>query len=110
MPNNLIRDWPPQMDWIPERQRKYFPYTAHALWPGVEQQKLDILHPIPYMGVQIDWVEAVETMETWLEQSVGVRYSSWVWAEYLAISSWHCGVAFHRARDRTLFLLRWDNH
>jgi len=110
MAKQLNRDLPPQMDWIPERQRKYFPYTAHTLWPGIEPERLDILQqPIPYMGVQIDWVEAVQTMENWLEQSVGVRYSSWVWAEHLAISSWHCGVAFHRDRDRTLFLLRWDN-
>lgn len=110
MAKTLNRDLPPQMDWIPERQRKYFPYTAHTLWPGIEPERLDILqHPIPYMGQQIDWVEAVQTMENWLEQSVGLRYSSWVWAEHLAISSWHCGVAFHRDRDRTLFLLRWDN-
>ena len=109
MSGNLIRDWPPQMDWIPERQRQYFPYTAHALWPGVEPEKLDILHPMPYMGVQIDWVEALETMETWLEQSVGLRYSSWVWAEHLAISAWHCGVAFQEDRSRTLFLLRWGS-
>jgi hypothetical protein len=104
MSGELIRDWPPQMDWIPERQREYFPYTAQALWPGVREQQQH--QPIPGM-IQIDWVDALATMETWLETSIGLRYAQWVWAEHMAITAWHCGLAFHEERDRTLFLLRW---
>ena len=110
MTEKIFRAWPPQMSWIPDRQRDYFPYTAQALWPGVQTQYTNSAtnHPIPGM-IQIDWVEALTTMETWLEQSIGYRYTSWVWAEHLAITAWHCGVAFHEERDRTLFLLRWGS-
>jgi len=108
MTAKLIRAWPPEMDWIPERQRDYFPFTAQTFWPGVveQYQTNQQTQPWPTM-TQIDWVEALSTMETWLEASIGHRYDAWVWAEHLAITAWHCGVAFHRESDKTLFLLRW---
>jgi len=97
-------------DWIPEKQRQYFPHTAEALWPGVAEQRVNscLQQPIPGM-IQIDWVDAVETMEEWLEESVGHRWDTWVWAEYLALTPWHCGVAFHWEKHKTLFLLRWGS-
>jgi hypothetical protein len=101
MSARLNRDFPLEMTWIPLSQREYFPYTAHALWPGI----VSTTTPVEQ---QIDWVDAVWTMEEWLEHTVGGRYSRWVWAEHLAITYWHCGVAFHRDQDRTLFLLRWS--
>ena len=100
MSAKLNRDLPPEMTWIPLRQREYFPYTAHALWPGIASNTTPIEQ-------QVDWVDAVYTMEEWLEHTVGSRYSQWVWAEHLAITYWHCGVAFQRDQDRTLFLLKW---
>jgi hypothetical protein len=101
--DTLDRVWP-SLTWIPERQREFFPYTAHALWPGT--QEVDPTIPAAY--IQVDWVDSVLTMERWLETAVGHRYNSWVWAEYLGLSSWHCGVAFHWERDRTLFLIKWS--
>jgi len=101
---------PPEMTWIPERQRDYFPYTVQTFWPGVveQYQTNQQTQPIPGM-IQIDWVDAVGTMEQWLESSIGYRYDAWVWAEHLAITAWHCGVAFHWEKHKTLFLLRWGS-
>jgi len=107
MSGEFIRDWPPQMDWIPERQRQYFPYTAQALWPGVEEQ-YEQTHPYQSFK-QVDWIDSVAEMEKWLESSIGLRYCEWVWAEHVSITSWHCGVAFHWEKDKTLFLLRWGS-
>jgi hypothetical protein len=101
MTAKLNRDLPPEMTWIPLSQREYFPYTAHALWPGIVGDAIPVEQ-------QIDWVDAVSTMEEWLEGTIGGRYSRWVWAEHLAMTYWHCGVAFSRDQDRTLFLLKWS--
>ena len=68
-------------------------YTAACNWPP----------PQP----QIDWVDQVICMEHWLTTHVGVRGVDWDWVGPDYAPSWVCAVMFARARDKTVFLLRW---
>jgi hypothetical protein len=72
-----------------------FQYRAWAPWPVLSDQ-------------QQDWIDAVDTVESWLETSVGPHYELWAWDRVdLAVQGHFLGVAFARDPHRTLFLLRW---
>ena len=75
----------------------YFPHVATAPWPK-------IIRPTNY---QIDWIDCVETLESWLEKSVGPHWESWAYATTQEQEYWQACIAFKRAPDCTLFLLRW---
>jgi len=71
-----------------------FEHIACAPWPGV--------------GDQIDWIDSVNILEDWLLQYVGSHYSHWAYHNMgWGIKPGYCSLAFRRAPDRTLFLLRW---
>lgn len=65
-----------------------FEYTAQAPWPK----------PQP----QIDWVDQVATVESWLNNYIGVQ--QWTWVNN---SGPYITVAFEHPKHRTLFLLQW---
>jgi hypothetical protein len=71
------------------------PYTAVVRWPLVERNG------------QPDWIDAVYSVEEWLERSVGPHYSRWVWSMWSLNQAHLCSVSFARDPDTTLFLLRW---
>lgn len=54
--------------------------------------------------LQLDWVDHIITVETWLEQYVGVKGQAWEWCEH---TSCRC-VVFREAKHSTLFALRWN--
>lgn len=70
-----------------------FEYIARAPWPNYDSQ--------------LDWVENVITLETWLEQYVGEHYKRWAWATERDHNSWEACVAFRWDKHKTLFLLAW---
>ncbi len=71
-----------------------FEYIARAPWPRPQ--------------IQTDWVDAVATLEYWLEQYVGEHYVRWAWATERDHNSWEACVAFKWDKHRTLFLLTWS--
>jgi hypothetical protein len=75
----------------------YFPYRAVVPWP------------IDARLEQTDWILSVDLLEEWLKTHVGSHYSHWVYACLEEQNYWQACVAFKRAPDRTLFLLRWAN-
>ena len=82
---------------IIDHPQPYFPYIAIAPWPT-------ITHPITY---QIDWIDCVQELESWLERSVGPHYQRWAYATSQEQEYWHACVSFAREPDRTMFVLRW---
>jgi hypothetical protein len=74
----------------------YFPYLARAPWPAIVD-----------LGNNLDWVAAVDSVESWLEARVGSRLAAWQWAPSSPQAYWQCAVSFHWDRDRSLFLLTW---
>jgi len=75
----------------------YFPYRAVVPWPIDVRQH------------QQDWILSVDLLESWLKQYVGDHYSHWVYASLEEQAYCQACVAFTRAQDCTLFLLRWAN-
>ena len=68
-----------------------FEYIASAPWPDT--------------GIQLDWVERIEIIESWLEGSVGSHWVEWAWHPAREIS--FAAVAFRWEKHKGLFLLRW---
>jgi len=73
-----------------------FEHIARAHWPLIVTA-----------ADQLDWVEAVSVMESWLNSRIGNHYSEWAWHNGTSIDYWQACVAFKRARSKTLFLLAW---
>lgn len=73
-----------------------FEHIATAPWPVLVPNNL-----------QIDWVEAVETLEHWLNRYCGPHYSHWAFHNGTSIDYWQACVAFKLAKHKTLFLLTW---
>lgn len=65
-----------------------FNYIAQGSWP----------EPQP----QIDWVDQVESMESWLNSNIGAEQWRWV-----KTPTAQCTVAFKQSKHKTLFLLYW---
>jgi len=76
----------------------YFPHIAVAPWPKLSGPSL-----------QIDWVDSVLELESWLERFVGPHYSRWAYATTQEQEYWQACVAFALARDRTMFVLKWSS-
>lgn len=70
-----------------------FDYIARAPWPNYDSQ--------------LDWIDQVETIESWLNQYVGEHYKRWAWATDSNQTIYEACVAFKWAKHQTLFLLTW---
>jgi hypothetical protein len=72
------------------------PYHAWAPWP---------VTPPP----QLDWVDPIITVQSWLDTHVGAHYVDWTWDMWRLQSPHHnwCGVSFLHQHSVTLFLLRF---
>jgi len=57
---------------------------------------------------QDDWVYAIETIESWLEQYTGPHWVEWAFATTQEQEYWQACIAFRRERNKTLFLLTWS--
>ena len=74
-----------------------FEHIASAPWPLSQDQ-----------AQQLDWVNSVTILEAWLTQYVGAHYSHWAYHNAgWGLQPGYCSIAFRRAPDCTLFLLRW---
>jgi hypothetical protein len=71
-----------------------FEYIARAPWPNYDSQ--------------LDWVDNVIVLETWLNQYVGEHWVRWAWATDREHTSSEACVAFRWDKHRTLFLLTWS--
>jgi len=72
------------------------PYRAVAPWPKIESA-----------SGQLDWVDSVNTVESWLEHHIGHHWQHWTWSMWTLDNPYLCSVSFARAPDSTLFLLRF---
>jgi hypothetical protein len=57
--------------------------------------------------LQQDWVEAIETLESWLEQYTGPHLVEWAFTTSQEQEYWEACIAFKRERNATLFRLTW---
>lgn len=73
------------------------PYRAVAPWPLIERNG------------QLDWIDSVDTVETWLERCVGPHWQQWTWTMWTLDNPYLCSVSFARESDSTLFLLRFSS-
>jgi len=73
------------------------PYRAVAPWPQI----------VTDTG-QLDWIESVDQVETWLENFVGYHFVHWTWTMWTLDNPYLCSVSFRREPDSLLFLLRWN--
>ena len=83
----------PGIYYLPEHHD--FEYIARAPWPHI------------YTDYQGDWVNAITTLEIWLNSHIGAHYSHWAYAQQQEQNYWEACVAFKQARYKTLFLLQW---
>ncbi len=58
---------------------------------------------------QMDWVAAVEELESWLNRYVGHHHAEWAYHNGTTVDYWQACIAFRRERNRTLFLLTWSS-
>ena len=72
-----------------------FDYIALAPWP------VDLGHR------QIDWVNAIDTLEDWLQKYTGPHLVEWAFGTCREQHYWEACIAFRRERNKTLFLLTW---
>jgi hypothetical protein len=74
----MLRDW------------HAFSYYASVPWPDLENT---------------NWMAGVKTIEFWLNDNVGPRWSTWAWSNS---DNWSkIAVSFRWDQDRSLFILRW---
>lgn len=73
-----------------------FEYIARAPWPLLLTA-----------DDQLDWVNAVDCMELWLNRFCGPHYQEWAFHNDSNIQYWTACIAFRRERNKTLFLLQW---
>jgi hypothetical protein len=66
-----------------------FPYHARVNWPRPEHQ--------------INWIDQLETIEGWLNATIGPEYKLWRWVGEAEFAT----VAFKLDKHKTLFLLTW---
>jgi len=69
-----------------------FQYCATVPWPVVNEP-------------QIDWVQGIQVVESWLNNHVGPRLKHWAWHD--SQQMYHVGVAFKWDQDRLLFVIAW---
>jgi hypothetical protein len=85
----------PGIFYLPENHN--FIHVGIAPWPHI------------HSAWQLDWVDALTTLENWLEQYCGPHYSQWAYAQQENLEYWQACVAFKEARHKTLFLLTWSS-
>lgn len=56
---------------------------------------------------QVDWVDTIATLESWLEQYIGKRYIDWAYSVKPGQKPWQVCIAFRLARSESLYLLQW---
>lgn len=71
----------------------YFTHRAAVPWPTASD-------------MQIDWVQGVRTIESWLNNNVGQHLLNWAWDD--SNNTYYLGVAFKWDQDRLLFVLAWS--
>jgi len=65
--------------------------------------------PWPRLAQQVDWVDLVLTVESWLNSQVGPHHQQWAWdSPSWQLPTYYMAVAFREQRHQTLFLLRWS--
>lgn len=74
------------------------PFSARVPWPCVYD-----------VNGQMDWVNTVSMVETWLNQRIGAHYVRWSWCMWGIDSAQLCGVSFAQQPDRLLFLLQFGS-
>ena len=74
-----------------------FKYIGIAPWP----------HIYPNYNQQLDWVDAVNELEHWLERYIGPHYSTWAYSQQQDLEYWQACIAFKQEKYKTLFLLTW---
>ena len=74
--------------------RHTFQYHAQIPWPITN-------------SAQLDWIEGLLSIESWLRECVGPRYANWAYDDCPTL--YNIGVAFKWDQDRTLFVLAWSD-
>lgn len=70
-----------------------FEHLAQVPWPQ-------------FNHFQLDWVQAMDSLEQWLERHIGPHNQEWAYA-HQRYDYWCAHIAFRQARSKTLFLLAW---
>jgi hypothetical protein len=84
----------PGIFYLPEYHN--FNYVGIAPWPHI------------HSNYQHDWVDAINTLEDWLNHRVGEHYKEWAYSTQQDQEYWQACVAFKREKYKTLFLLTWS--
>jgi hypothetical protein len=71
-----------------------FQYHATVPWPVFDH-------------CQVDWIQGITVVESWLKDRVGPRYAVWAYDDCNILNN--IGIAFKWDQDRTLFVLAWGN-
>jgi hypothetical protein len=71
----------------------YFTHCAAVPWPNLSNS-------------QVDWINGVRTIESWLNDNIGHRLLNWAWDD--SKNNCYIGVAFKWDQDRLLFVLAWS--
>jgi hypothetical protein len=79
--------------YLPENHN--FKHIAIAPWPHI------------HSNWQLDWVDAIDTLESWLNLRIGPHYSAWAYSQQHDLEYWQACIAFKEAKYKTLFLLTW---
>ena len=64
--------------------------------------------PVDPRHNQIDWVEAIDTIEAWLLKYTGPQWATWAYSSRQEQEYWEACIAFKQERSKTLFLIAWS--
>lgn len=84
----------PNIYYLPEYHE--FEFVARVPWPKI------------MTNWQEDWINSIDTLESWLNQYAGPHWVEWAYSQQQNQNYWEACVAFKRDRNRTLFLLTWS--
>jgi len=73
-----------------------FPYQAVVPWPDN-----------PTVARQQDWIDSLLLLELWLDSHIGS--GQWIFSSTQDQEYYQACIAFQRASDCTMFILRWAN-
>jgi hypothetical protein len=68
-----------------------FAYTANIRWPGATEQ--------------LDWIQGITEVESWLLSYTGPKYQQWAWNR--AEDAYDISVAFRYDKHRMLFVIAY---
>lgn len=69
------------------------------------QYPVSVPWPVEHDVVQIDWINSISTIESWLNTNIGCHYTHWAWNQ--ADHPMWISVAFKEHPHSTIFLLKW---